>query len=189
MPGVSVPDGLLILLRDEPKHGYQLATDFAERTAGVWTLNTGQVYTTLDRLVRDGYVEPDGTVDPDDARRRRWRLTEAGRDRTEAWTEEPPPEPGPRDELVLRVLLVAAVDPESALAVIHGQRQHLVTRLQDMRRGQRDAEDSTLARMAADAAAVRVESDLRWLDLCEARLAAQPAVQPPNPAAPRGRAR
>ncbi|NLV54105.1 MAG: PadR family transcriptional regulator [Acidimicrobiales bacterium] len=169
---MSVPDGLLALLRDEPKHGYQLAAEFSERTAGRWTLNTGQVYTTLDRLARDGFVEPDGTVDPDDARRRRFRLTATGVERVERWLREPPAGVAHRDELVLRVLLTAAASPASALTVIDDQRSALVGRLQSIRRSARseDGADDLISRMAADAAAVRVESDLRWLDLCEERI-------------------
>jgi len=167
---MSVPDGLLVLLRGEPKHGYQLASDFAERTAGRWSLNTGQVYTTLDRLARDGFVTDD-EPDEDEPRRRRVKLTDAGVARAEEWLRAAPPDVAPRDELVLRVLLVASVDPSDALAVIDAQRVELVGRLQQLRKEQRDSEDEgLLARMTADAAAVRIESEVRWLDLCEQRI-------------------
>jgi DNA-binding PadR family transcriptional regulator len=174
---MSVPDGLLVLLRDEPKHGYQLATDFAVRTAGCWSLNTGQVYTTLDRLVRDGFVEADGAGDEADGRRRRYRLTDAGRARSDAWLAEMPAAAAPRDELVLRVLLTVSADPATGRAVIDIQRRQLVGRLQELRRSQRAAGD-LVARMAADAAATRVESDLRWLDLCDERLRTAGAATP-----------
>lgn len=170
---MSVPDGLLVLLQDEPKHGYQLATEFAERTAGRWNLNTGQVYTTLDRLARDGFVEADGT-DPADARRRLYRLSDEGRARSRRWLSEAPEAPAARDELVLRVLLVAAVDPHTARLVVDAQRRQLVARLQLMRREQRAAGADLLHRLASDAAVTRVEADLRWLDLCEERLPTDP---------------
>ncbi len=131
---MSVADGLLVLLAEEPKHGYQLATDFAERTAGRWTLNTGQVYTTLDRLARDGFVVDDGTVDPDDARRRRWRLTDTGRERARAWLTGAAETGGARDELVLRVALAAGSSPALALRVVDAQRTALVGQLQEVRR-------------------------------------------------------
>lgn len=167
---MSVPDGLLLLLREGPRHGYQLATEFTAHTAGRWKLNTGQVYTTLERLVRDGYVEPDG-VDPDDERRHLYRLTDAGSDRAEQWLLDAPPAPGAlRDELVLRVLLVAATRPEDATTVIDTQRRFLVERLQRIRHELRDRDAGLLERLAADAAATRVEADLAWLDRCEDRL-------------------
>lgn len=167
---MSVPDGLLVLLRDEPKYGYQLATDFTVRTAGRWALNTGQVYTTLDRLARDGFVVPDGTDDT--GSRRRYRLTDAGRERADGWLAEAPAAAQARDDLVLRVLLTAAVDPTVAATVIEIQRRQLVSRLQELRRAQRAAGDDLVPRMAADAAATRVEADLHWLDLCDERLRA-----------------
>lgn len=169
---MSVPDGLLLLLREGPRHGYQLATEFAAHTAGRWTLNTGQVYTTLERLVRDGFVAPDG-VDPDDERRRIYRLTPTGEDRVEAWLTTPPPSPaGQRDELVLRILLVVAARPDDAIVVIDAQRRALIERLQTIRRSTREVGDDLLERLAADAAATRVEADLAWLDRSEERLRA-----------------
>lgn len=169
---MSVADGLLVLLAEEPKHGYQLATDFAERTAGRWTLNTGQVYTTLDRLSRDGFVVDDGTVDPDDARRRRWRLTEAGQQRARTWLTTAPAPASTRDELVLRVAVAAGSSPAMAMRVVDAQRALLVHRLQELRRSARTASDDLLDHLASDAAAVRLEADLRWLDLAEERLRA-----------------
>lgn len=167
---MAVPDGLLLLLESGPRHGYQLATEFSEHTAGRWKLNTGQVYTTLDRLARDGYVVGDG-VDPDDPRRRRYRLTAAGVERVEAWLAAPPPAPADqRDELVLRVLLTVATRPGDAVAVIVTQRRALIERLQMIRREMRGRDDDLVERMAADAAATRVEADLTWLDRCEDRL-------------------
>src|SRR5690606_27768454 len=53
---MGVKEGLLALLDDGPRHGYQLKTAFEEVTGGAWPLNVGQVYTTLDRLERDGLV-------------------------------------------------------------------------------------------------------------------------------------
>ena len=53
---MAVREGLLALLNEGPRHGYQLKTEFEAATGGVWPLNVGQVYTTLDRLERDGLV-------------------------------------------------------------------------------------------------------------------------------------
>src|SRR5262245_31688467 len=53
---MSVREGLMVLLADGPRNGHQLKTEFEMTTGGVWPLNVGQVYTTLDRLSRDGLV-------------------------------------------------------------------------------------------------------------------------------------
>ena len=54
---MSVPHALLALLSEGPKYGLRLQNEFESRTGEVWPLNVGQVYTTLQRLERDGLVE------------------------------------------------------------------------------------------------------------------------------------
>ena len=54
---MSVPHALLALLSEGPKYGLRLQNEFEARTGEVWPLNVGQVYTTLQRLERDGLVE------------------------------------------------------------------------------------------------------------------------------------
>ena len=57
---MSVRHALLALLSEGPKYGLQLRQEFEARTGEVWPLNVGQVYTTLQRLERDGLVEVRG---------------------------------------------------------------------------------------------------------------------------------
>ena len=56
---MSVRHALFALLSEGPKYGLQLRDEFESRTGEVWPLNVGQVYTTLQRLERDGLVESD----------------------------------------------------------------------------------------------------------------------------------
>lgn len=55
---MSIRQGFLALLSEQPMGGYQLRQEFEARTGGTWPLNIGQAYTTLQRLQRDGLVEP-----------------------------------------------------------------------------------------------------------------------------------
>ena len=64
---MSVRLGLMALLAEGEKYGAQLRSEFEARTGGTWPLNVGQVYTTLDRLVRDGIVEVAGEPDAETA--------------------------------------------------------------------------------------------------------------------------
>nr|MBA3398980.1 PadR family transcriptional regulator [Acidimicrobiia bacterium] len=41
---MAVREGLLSLLSDGPRYGYQLKTQFEAATGGIWPLNVGQVY-------------------------------------------------------------------------------------------------------------------------------------------------
>ena len=54
---MSVQMSLLAILADAPGYGLQLRNEFETRTGSIWSLNVGQVYTTLARLERDGFVE------------------------------------------------------------------------------------------------------------------------------------
>jgi DNA-binding PadR family transcriptional regulator len=78
-PFVSVPQALLALLSEGPKHGLRLQKEFEARTGEVWPLNVGQVYTTLQRLERDGLVETDDGAS--ERSRKRYRITSRGGDR------------------------------------------------------------------------------------------------------------
>jgi DNA-binding PadR family transcriptional regulator len=158
---------ILALLEEGPRHGYQLKTEFDGRTGGAWPLNVGQVYTTLDRLERDGLVVP---VEGGNAARnqRSFAITQAGRTTLDGCLMSGTPADVPRDELLVKVLVVAGRDPKAALDVISAQRAGVFARLQAHRRA---APAGDLAsELVHDALAVRAEADLRWLDRCEERL-------------------
>lgn len=170
--------GLLALLADGPTHGYQLKASFEARTGGVWALNVGQVYTTLDRLAADGLVEEE--VSAADGDRRPWRITRDGKEALEAWFDAPAIEPVPaREEFLIKVLLAFGRSPREALAVIDRQRTELYRLLQAARRERGSGPPPDLAAdLMADAVASRREADLRWLDLCEERILARPPEGP-----------
>ncbi|MGH9274150.1 MAG: PadR family transcriptional regulator [Acidimicrobiales bacterium] len=164
---MAVREGLLALLREGPRHGYQLKTAFEAATGGAWSLNVGQVYTTLDRLARDGFVHVD-----ESGEQKQYSLTAAGREELGAWWQAGPVDaPPPRDELLLKVLLAVEDGPDHALEVLTRHRTALTTLLQTHRRAGRSGTDGDLAALlVSDALTTRAEADLRWLDLCEARL-------------------
>src|SRR5690349_13660731 len=70
---------ILLALSDEDRHGYGIIRDVADRTDGVVRLGTGPLYTAIARLVTLGWLAETDRRDADDARRRYYRLTAAGR--------------------------------------------------------------------------------------------------------------
>ena len=175
---MAVREGLLALLSEGPRHGYQLKTEFEAATGGVWPLNVGQVYTTLDRLERDGlvHVEPDAGGA---AGQKTYAITMAGTHALGEWWEAvPSDDPPPRDELMLKVMMAIEAGAEHALRIITRQRTVLLSLLQMKRRERRalSAETSTqggealAARLVTEALLARAEADLRWLDTCETEL-------------------
>jgi DNA-binding PadR family transcriptional regulator len=166
---VSFKHGLLALLAEAPRHGYQLKTDFERRTGGNWAINVGQVYTTLQRLERDGLVEPAGG----DGDRNEYRITGAGREQLDAWFVNPVvPEGPPRDELTIKVLLAVAATDVDVTDLLQRQRRASVEQLQayTRRKAQADPDQDLAFLLMLDALIFRAESEIRWLDACEARI-------------------
>jgi DNA-binding PadR family transcriptional regulator len=46
----------MLVLADQPMHGYQIMQAIINRTAGVWRLSPGAVYPTIAQLVGEGLV-------------------------------------------------------------------------------------------------------------------------------------
>jgi DNA-binding PadR family transcriptional regulator len=70
---------LLLLLAEEPMHGYQLMRTIGDRTGGRWTPSPGAVYPTLAALEDEGLVSVTA-----ESGRKLVALTDAGRAHVEA---------------------------------------------------------------------------------------------------------
>ncbi|RYJ00860.1 MAG: PadR family transcriptional regulator, partial [Actinomycetales bacterium] len=144
---MSIKHSLLALLAPGPRHGYQLRAEFEARTGGTWPLNIGQVYSTLQRLQRDGLVEP-ADEEPGDAGESRitYRLTTAGRTEVDDWFRTPVDAGSdPRDELAIKLALGVGLDDVDLGILVQAQRSAGLRRLQEYTRLKRTADESDLA--------------------------------------------
>jgi DNA-binding PadR family transcriptional regulator len=74
---------VLLALAGADLHGYAILKEVAQQTAGEAQLSTGTLYGIVKRLLAEGLIaEPRRRppVENDDARRRYYRLTDAGRE-------------------------------------------------------------------------------------------------------------
>lgn len=170
---MSVRQALLALLEQGPMYGYQLRSEFERRTGSTWPLNVGQVYTTLTRLERDGFVEARGD---DGEGHVVYAVTPEGRDEVAAWFTTPVERTQPpRDELAIKLALAVTVPGVDVGGVIQQQRSATISALQDYTRlKQRAPSPHDPADMAwslvLDSLVFAAEAEVRWLDHCEARL-------------------
>ena len=180
---MTVPQALLALLSEGPKYGLQLREEFEERTGEVWPLNVGQVYTTLQRLERDGYVETTGNGE--DSQHKRFVITTAGEAELADWLRTPPDLASPpRDELVIKVLVALRVPGVDVSELLQVHRRYLVQLMQQWTRIKEDGEEDDLGlALAVDAELFRLDSVIRWLDSAESRIRRHP-VTPVKRAAP-----
>ena len=79
----DVRAAILALLSEEPRNGYQIIQEIAERSEGGWKPSPGAVYPALQQLTDEGLV-----ISEESEGRKTFRLTEAGRDYIEAHADE-----------------------------------------------------------------------------------------------------
>jgi DNA-binding PadR family transcriptional regulator len=173
---------MLALLSERPKYGLQLRQEFEAKTGEVWPLNVGQVYTTLQRLERDGLIESDD--DADDGPQKSFRITSEGEHELEVWLRTPPDlSSPPRDELVIKVLVALGVPGIDVHEVIQAHRRYGVELMQQWTRIKEDGADHEVGlALAVDAELFRLDSVIRWLDTADARLRRARVEPVPRPA-------
>ena len=166
---MSVRHALLALLSEGPKYGLQLRQEFEARTGEVWPLNVGQVYTTLQRLERDGLVESDGG--DAEGPQKGFRITDAGGEELAGWLRTPGDiSAPPRDELVIKVLIALTLPDVDVQEVVQVHRRHLIEAMQQYTRLKADAADDDVSlALVIDAELFRLDAAVRWLDAAAAR--------------------
>jgi DNA-binding PadR family transcriptional regulator len=179
---MSVRHALLALLSEGPKYGLRLREEFEAGTGEVWPLNIGQVYTTLQRLERDGLIESEDD-DERDSPQKRFRISAEGERQLAAWLRTPPDMSSPpRDELVIKVLVAVRVPGTDVPEVIQAHRRYLVELMQQWTRiKEADADRDLALGLAVDAELFRLDAVVRWLDAADGRIK-RAAAEPPAPA-------
>jgi DNA-binding PadR family transcriptional regulator len=163
---MSIRHSLLAILNQGPCYGYQLRLEFERRTGGMWPLNVGQVYTTLDRLERDGLAVK-GSADNEG--HVYYSITDAGRDAALTWLTGPVDRPlTARDELAVKLALAITLPGAEARSILDTQRVATEAALAEFR----SEPSGTLARqLIVDSLIFAAEAELAWLDHCEALVA------------------
>jgi DNA-binding PadR family transcriptional regulator len=175
---MGLKEGLLCLLARGDAHGYQLKTDLETTTGDTWQLNIGQVYTTLQRLERDGLVE---TTDSSGEGRVVYTLTDVGRIEAREWMTRPVDlAASGRDEISLKILMAMRSGVGDPRRVIEKQRGSTMGMLQDFTALKSDASNPDFAwQIYLDRLIFSAEAELRWLERVESRL----EENPPTPIA------
>ncbi|HZM77201.1 MAG TPA: helix-turn-helix transcriptional regulator [Candidatus Limnocylindrales bacterium] len=159
--------GILGLLAAQPLHAYSVKARFEDLLGGSWEVNIGQVSTTLQRLERDGLVEP--AAARGERGRLPYRLTEAGQKALEAWLAEPESEPQQlREEIYLKLLLASRVANGDLTALLARQRRVYLQRLKDLavleQKARAQGRDDLV--LLYKGAVLHTEADLKWVDVC-----------------------
>lgn len=171
---MSIRQSFLAILDQGACYGYQLRAEFERRTGATWPLNIGQIYSTLDRLERDGLVERD---DEGDGEHIYYRITPAGHEEVASWLGSPVVRStaAQRDELAMKLAIAVTLPGVDIAALIQVQRHATFRTLQELTRTKRTGGEPASAedlawQLVVDALIFQAEAEIRWLDHSEARL-------------------
>lgn len=170
---MSIKHAILGFLHQKPRHGYEIKTEFEQMVHKQWPLNTGQIYTTIDRLVRDLLVEP---VDGDDQDRKPYKITAKGTEELLDWLLQPVERSLFKDEFYFKLLCAKQIGFEQMHLMIDGQKRLLLKSVLQMTRlknGMDIANDAAML-LLLEGSLLHLEADLKWLELVESFLAAKP---------------
>lgn len=188
---MTVKDIFLGLLLNRPAHGYELLGLMEAVLGDPWVINSGQAYSTLSRLERDGLVVPTTSVKSYEPGRTVYKLTKKGRAELRGWYARPVSRADRlRDELHVKLVLSLLGGPVSPAEIIREQRRYLLAEMHGLTRtrGLADPIDDLPWVLFLENAIAHLEADLRWLDTCESRLDDLKRI--PHPRRPsRGRGR
>ena len=160
---------LLALLANGPAHGYELKSAMEQRFGAVLPpLNAGQIYTTLGRLERDGLVDDDAVAQNGRPNKRVYRLTEKGKSELAGWVADSTPQTRLKDDFFIKLVLARAAGIADPMELIDRQRTAYLQALRDLDDVVTNGDDTVA--LLVEGAALHLEADLKWLELCEQRL-------------------
>jgi DNA-binding PadR family transcriptional regulator len=158
---------VLAMLAKEPSHGYELRARLARALGPIADgINESQMYVTLTRLERGGFVARlDAPAQRSD--RKVYCLTPAGQERVVEWMSDVT---WPRPDLAeFHMKLIAAAQGGLAdpISLIDAQRRDLLRRLRDVGQAILEEEQGSDAALLLEGIVLRLQADLRWLQACE----------------------
>ena len=165
---MSVPHTLLGLLEIAPRHGYDLKRAYDTSFGHDRPLKAGQVYATLGRLERDGFVVVAGTGRDGGPDRTTYAVTGEGVTDLNRWYDAPEGPAAYLQPVLFAKVVLALQSGRDAAALLEAQRgQHLAV-MRELTAAKAGADLGRV--LALDFALFHLEADLRWLEHTTARL-------------------
>jgi DNA-binding PadR family transcriptional regulator len=174
---MSVKYAMLGILAEKDLHGYEIKSSFDEKVGDFWSLNYGQIYTTLDRLEKDDLVTHDRQAQDKRPDRKIYSITRKGKKELEEWLSTPVNRVRAlRDEFFIKLVFMDKNDPAPVIDLIEKQKalylkqmNHLTYQKVALKKKARD-NDTFTTELLMDAGLFHAEADIRWLTLCESKI-------------------
>ncbi|HHT36168.1 MAG TPA: helix-turn-helix transcriptional regulator [Firmicutes bacterium] len=160
---MAVKHLFLALLTQNELHGYELKNGFEALSGGRWPLNFGQVYQTLNRLERDGYIESYEVAQTEKPDKKVYRVTEAGRKHLWEWLQTEDNWNLFFDELALRILAFDIIDYQEALAILRAYRSFILRVIKSLTQMRDQTPENSPMAVLLERNIYRAEADLKWV--------------------------
>ena len=109
---MALGDAILVCLTERPMTGYELAKTFDSSIGFFWKADHQQIYRELTRLRDKGHVQAREVVQSGKPNKLVYRLTVEGKAALRHWAARPSSPPSIKDDLLVRLLALDAVDME-----------------------------------------------------------------------------
>ena len=176
---MSVKYAMLGILAKKDLHGYELKSSFDEKVGEFWSLNYGQIYTTLDRLEKEDLVTHDRQIQDKRPDRKIYSITRKGRKELHDWLSTPISRVRAlRDEFFIKLVFVDKDNPAPVLELIEKQKALYLKQMNRLTHQKVDlkkkpkAPDALTTELLMDAGLFHAEADIKWLTLCESKIKA-----------------
>ena len=167
---MSTSEPLLALLEPEPAHGYTLKHQYDRWFGQRRPLGFGQVYATLARFERHGWVAQAQVEVGQGPERRLYEITAEGVTVVDDWVSTPQPPTLFASSLLHARLTIALLSGRDAAQVLAGQRETHLGRMRELQAVRREASGPDLLAVTYEIA--HLDADLRWIAESGARVAA-----------------
>jgi DNA-binding PadR family transcriptional regulator len=176
---MSVKYAMLGILAEKDLHGYELKSSFDEKVGEFWSLNYGQIYSTLDRLEKEDLVTHDLQTQDRRPDRKIFSITGKGRTELEEWLSTPVHKiRALRDEFFIKLVFMDRKDPGPILDLIEKQKALYLKQMNQLTnrkvsyKKKSENIDILTAELLMDAGLFHAEADIKWLTLCASKIKA-----------------
>ena len=166
-------NAILALLVAGAAYGYELKQAIDELFKSVWPpVNIGQIYSTLQRLERDGLVVSETVAQKRRPSRNVYQVTEAGHQALDEWVSAPASGPRLRDDFFVKLVLAKSSGVADPVELVRRQSLEYLQTLSDLESLGRleQGQDDVIKKLLIEGVALHLQADIRWLELCEQAL-------------------
>jgi len=163
-------NAILALLAAGSAYGYEIKQAFDRLFGAAWpSINIGQIYTSLQRLERDGLVVSETVPQERKPSRVVYRITDAGRDSLKEWFSAPGYSPRLRDDLFMKLVLAKSTGMVNPVELVRRQSEEYFQALSDLDTlvATANSGDDRIERLLIEGIALHIQADLRWLEVWE----------------------